>query len=225
MTAHAIFPVMGNRLKDLRKDRGWTLEEAADAIGVSRSQYIKLERGERRLTADYIAQAAQAFGVQPGDVIAASNTIPVMGYVGAGAEVEPDFEQVPPEGLDQIEVPFALPDDMIALQVRGDSMLPMFEDGMILVVWREQRKSTEDFYGKRAVVRTDDGRRFVKTIIRGASGTISLLSSNAPPIENVVPVWIGEIFTIFPADSLRQAVRRVHRQGGIQGQLALKSTG
>ncbi|WP_238395196.1 S24 family peptidase, partial [Streptococcus suis] len=69
--------------------------------------------------------------------------VPLMGYVGAGAEVEPDFEQVPEEGMEQIEVPFPLPADMIALQVRGDSMLPQFRNGVIIIVYREQRRSKQ----------------------------------------------------------------------------------
>ncbi|WP_315975662.1 XRE family transcriptional regulator [Phyllobacterium sp. A18/5-2] len=65
--------------------------------------------------------------------------VPVMGYLGAGAEVEPDYEQVPPEGIDHVEIPFPLPDEMIAFKVRGDSMLPVFKDGAVIVVYREQK--------------------------------------------------------------------------------------
>ena len=152
------------------------------------------------------------------------STVRLMGFVGAGAEVEPDFEQIPEDGLEQIEVPFALPEEMDAYQVRGDSMLPMFEDGMIIVVYREQRKSAEAFFGSRAIVRTSDGRRYIKTIIRGRSpGRVGLSSWNAQLIDDVTPVWIGEIFTYFPAASLRQESRRIGRQGGIQGRLELKT--
>jgi transcriptional regulator with XRE-family HTH domain len=60
---------MNNRLKKLRTDARLTQDEAAAAMGVSRGQYIKLERGERRLTADYIARAAKAFKVPQSAVI------------------------------------------------------------------------------------------------------------------------------------------------------------
>lgn len=42
---------------------------AAEAMGVSRGQYIKLERGERRLTVEYINRAAKAFGVRSSDIL------------------------------------------------------------------------------------------------------------------------------------------------------------
>ncbi|QDI83738.1 LexA family transcriptional regulator [Methylorubrum populi] len=60
---------MGNTLRELRLERGWTHEEAAAAMGVSRGQFIKLERGERGLTERTIALAARAFAVLPSRVI------------------------------------------------------------------------------------------------------------------------------------------------------------
>ena len=209
---------MGNKLKTLRTEAGWTHEQAAEAMGVSRSQYIKLERGERRLTIEYINQAAKAFDIRPSDVIGEDipPTVPLMGYIGAGAEIEPDFEQTPPEGLDQIDVPFPLPDDMIAFEVRGDSMLPVYKHGAVVIVYREQKRPLTAFFGEEAAVRTADGRRYIKTIMRGASG-VNLVSWNAAPIESVELEWIGEIFAVLPRSSLR----KVARSGGLQGQLHL----
>lgn len=217
-----IFPAMGNKLKDLRTAAGMTHEQAAEAMGVSRSQFIKLERGERRLTVDYINQAAKAFGVRPADVIEGDlpEGIPLMGYIGAGAEIEPDFEQVPPEGLDQIAFEIPLPEGLIAFQVRGDSMLPFYKDGHIVVVWENQKKPLEAFYGEEAVVRTSSGRRYLKTIERGIAG-INLRSFNAPAIENQKLEWIGEIFAVMP----RLQWNGIVKKGGIQGRLSLASGG
>ncbi|WP_194287567.1 XRE family transcriptional regulator [Agrobacterium sp. ICMP 6402] len=206
---------MGNKLKSLREERGWTHEKAAEEMGVSRSQFIKLERGERRLTIQYINQAARAFGIRPSDILEDmdDNTVPLMGYIGAGAEIMPEMEQVPPEGLDQIHVPFPLPDEMIALEVRGDSMLPVYKDGHVIIVYAEQKKPMSSFYGEDAAVRTTDGRRFLKTIVKGSP--ITLMSFNAAPIENVGLEWVGEIFAVLP----RNQLRKVQKVGGIQGSL------
>ncbi|MDO1582406.1 XRE family transcriptional regulator [Rhizobium oryzicola] len=213
------FPTMGNKLKQLRTAAGWTHEQAADAMGVSRGQFIKLERGERRLTSDYIELAARAFQVRPAEILedADRETVPIMGYIGAGAEIMPEYEQTPPEGLDQIEVPFPLPDDMVAFEVRGDSMLPVFKDRSVVIVYREQKRPLSAFYGEEAAVRTADGRRFIKTITKGSSG-VNLISWNAAPIENVQLDWIGEIFAVLP----RSALKHVAQQGGIQGNLQLR---
>lgn len=193
---------MGNKLKSLREERGWTHEQAAEAMNISRSQFIKLERGERRLTIQYIDAAAKAFGVRSVDIIEdmAGNTVPLMGYIGAGAEILPDYEQVPPDGLEQIHIPFPLPGEMIALQVRGDSMLPVYKDGHIVIVHADQRKPVHAYFGEDAAVKTSDGRRYLKTIMKGSP--ITLTSFNAAPIENVNLDWIGEIFAVLPRTAI-----------------------
>src|SRR5476649_2357114 len=67
------------------------------------------------------------------------NLVPIMGRVGAGAVIEPEHEQVPPEGLGDVELPFPLSEDTIAFEITGDSMLPKYENGDAIVVFREQR--------------------------------------------------------------------------------------
>lgn len=142
--------------------------------------------------------------------------VSVMGYIGAGAEIEPEFEQIPPEGIDEVKVPFPLPDEMIAFQVKGDSMLPVYKDGHIVIVYREQKRPIESFYGEEAAVRTADGRRFIKTVMRGPNG-VNLFSWNSALIEDVHLDWIGEIFAVLP----RSSIRHIDRKGGIQGRLRI----
>src|SRR6478736_1643553 len=62
-------PLMGNSLRALRTEKGWTHDQAAAEMGVSRGQFIKLERGERGLTERTIALAAKAFGVSRAAII------------------------------------------------------------------------------------------------------------------------------------------------------------
>lgn len=139
--------------------------------------------------------------------------VPVMGRVGAGAEIEPDFEQVPEEGLEQIEVEGTLPADMIAFRVYGDSMLPRYDDGDVIICWREQKRGIDSFYGEEAVVRTVDGRRFLKSIMRAGDG-VSLFSWNARPIENVDLAWVGEIHRIYRGSQFRRLERARMRANG-----------
>ena len=46
-----------------------SLDEAAAALGLSKSGYVKIERGERRLTADLLRRACELFGVSPEGLI------------------------------------------------------------------------------------------------------------------------------------------------------------
>ncbi|MCA6121945.1 S24 family peptidase [Bradyrhizobium sp. WSM 1704] len=127
------------------------------------------------------------------------NLIPIMGRVGAGASIEPEYEQVPPEGLGEVELPFPIWEETIAFEVSGDSMLPKYENGDVIVVYREQRHPLSSFYGEEAAVRLKSGERYLKTIERGSStGVVNLKSFNAKPINGVKLEWIGEIALTLP---------------------------
>lgn len=218
---------IAERLKQARKSAGYAnAREAVAALGVEYPTYASHENGTRKFDIEMAALYARRFKVSLDWLIAGRGSVfeagpsivPVVGYLGAGAEVEPDYEQVPPEGLEQVEVPFPLPDDMIAFRIRGDSMLPVYKHDAIVIVYKEQQKPLEAFYGEEAAVRTSNGRRFIKTIMRGNPG-VNLISWNAAPIENVQLEWIGEIFaTLGPS-----AQRKIGRQGGVQGQLRLRA--
>ena len=51
----------------------------------------------------------------------------VVGRIGAGAEILPEFEQAPPDGFEEIEFPLSLPPGSIAFRVEGDSMWPALQ--------------------------------------------------------------------------------------------------
>jgi len=200
-----------------------------------------IERGLER-TGKSKGGLAAAMGVRPGAVseilsgirlIKASeipliidyldlNSVPIMGRVGAGAAIEPEHEQVPPEGLGEVELPFPMAEETIAFEVAGDSMLPKYENGDIIVVYKEQRHPLASFYGEEAAVRLKTGERYLKTIERGKSAAlVNLTSFNAKPISGVKLEWIGEICVTLP----RGQIDRLRAKATARARKAAKSQG
>jgi repressor LexA len=143
------------------------------------------------------------------------NRVPIMGRIGAGAVIEPDTEQVPPDGLGDIELPFPLSGETIAFEVAGDSMLPKYENGDVIVVYQDQRHPLSSFYGEEAAVRLKSGERYLKTIERGkAPNVVNLKSFNAKPINGVKLDWIGEICLMLPKAQIERMRSKTGRRKG-----------
>lgn len=150
------------------------------------------------------------------------NSVPIMGRVGAGAVIEPEHEQVPPEGLGEIELPFPISEETIAFEVSGDSMLPKYENGDVIVVFKEQQHPVSSFYGEEAAVRLKTGERYLKTIERGKSATqVNLTSFNAKPINGVRLEWIGEICVTLP----RGQIERLRAKAAARARKAARAHG
>jgi transcriptional regulator with XRE-family HTH domain len=72
---------LGARVKELRSDRGWSLEALANASRVSRSMLSQIEREKANPTLAVAMRIAQAFGMSLGDLVqmpAASSNVTVI---------------------------------------------------------------------------------------------------------------------------------------------------
>lgn len=179
----------GERLKALRKERGYSQEDVAKMLGIGRTTYLKYESGENKpsrklkelaslfgVTTDYLLGRDSAPAARPAASESARKKgvrIPVLGRVPAGIPIEAieirdddDWEEIPEE--------LARRGDFFALHVQGQSMEPTIEDGDIIIVQVQQDVDT----GQIAVVRVDGNDVTVKEVHKTTEG-ITLIGHNA----------------------------------------------
>lgn len=195
------------RLKQARMRAGFkSARAAALKFGWTPSTYASHENGQTpEVPRDAAIVYARAFRVSPSWILtgegpmAAQNMVRIMGRIGTGAEISPDLEQVPEEGLDEVELPMPVGPDAIAFEVVGMSMSPRYDPGTLIICANRDR-NPEQFVGQEVAVRTASGARYLKKLRAGTKkGVFTLESFNAEPIMNVRLVWVGEILAIIPA--------------------------
>jgi phage repressor protein C with HTH and peptisase S24 domain len=194
-----------NRLRAFRKRAGLTLEKVAQKLDLSISQISRLERGQSDLTGERLKQFAEIYGCQPADILGSiPRQVPLVGYVGAGAEVYPFDDSLMGGGLEEVEAPPGYADAMVAVRVRGDSMFPVYRDGDLIYYSRDADFHESECLGAECVVKVVDGPTLVKTVMRGsANGLYSLLSYNAPPIADRRIEWAAPVLWVDKRRRLR----------------------
>lgn len=188
-----------DRLVKARKAAGYSQAELAKRAGISQQAIGEIERG-RVLSSKAIYKIATALNVSvnhldPEIPFAAEGSIlvPVVGYVGAGAEIFTIDDHEKGAGLE--EVPFPLssnPSGIVALRVRGTSMLPVYKENDLIFYERREDCNFEQLIGKDCVIHLEDGRTFLKEIRRN-NGDIWLHSHNADPILHPQIVWAAKV--------------------------------
>lgn len=103
------------------------------------------------------------------------SSVPMLGFAQAGAGGFFDDAGFPAgQGWDLVELPVRPGDSAYALQVQGDSMLPLYRDGDTLIV----EPGATIRKGDRVVVKTLAGEVMAKVLQRRSAAEIELLSIN-----------------------------------------------
>lgn len=169
------------RLKEMRLAREFTQEQVAEMLGVSVSLYNGLEKGGRRMNADYLEGLANIYGVQPSQMIVETRpSIAVPGRAGAGAEINLVDDYAKGDGLFHVECPPQLsPRGIVAVEVAGDSMEPVYSEGDLLFYSRDVMGVSAEAIGRKCICEDESGRVWIKQVKAGTeSGLFNLLSIN-----------------------------------------------
>jgi transcriptional regulator with XRE-family HTH domain len=68
--------LFGKRVRELRRQRGWSQEAFAHEIGLDRSYMGGVERGERNVSLENICVIAKGLGVSPSELLAFGDSAP-----------------------------------------------------------------------------------------------------------------------------------------------------
>jgi phage repressor protein C with HTH and peptisase S24 domain len=157
-----------------------SLAKVMDATGASLEEFLALIQDKASHRNDNSAPEPAA--------------VPLIGFAQAGAGGFFDDAGFPVgQGWDLIELPSPAAEGSYALQVQGDSMLPLYRNGDVLVV----APGASVRGGDRVVVKTLKGEVMAKVLVRQTSKTIELLSLNPDHPNRVFAIgeveWIARI--------------------------------
>lgn len=181
---------VGRTVREAREARKWSQGELARKAGTSQQNVDRIERSEtvhsRALPAILAALGLSSASVERG------KTVPLLGFVGAGAQMFAFDVHAGDEPLEEIQRPDGATDETVAVQVRGDSMKPAYKDGDVLYYDQQENGGLEHLVGDECVVRLADGRTFVKEL-RMTGGRYWLYSHNAEPMLDVSIIWAAKV--------------------------------
>jgi phage repressor protein C with HTH and peptisase S24 domain len=158
-----------------------SLAKIMEATGESLDDFLSLVQGRR------IRPAANQNSRPP--------AIPLLGFAQAGTGGFFDDAGFPVgQGWEMVDAPAAAPaEGSYALKVQGDSMLPLYRDGDVLIV----QPGAALRRGDRVVVKTVDGEVMAKILVRQSVKAIELHSLNPEHPNRQFPArdveWIARI--------------------------------
>ena len=137
--------IIGEKIRERRTKLGWTVRKVATLAERSPSFISRLERGQTSFGQETIIRVAGAVGLslealyrtKRGNIEQAApdfRTIPVLDYVQAGQWRTVDDRMKDSWISDRIPINLDNPPSLFAMRIAGDSMLPQFKPGDIVVI-------------------------------------------------------------------------------------------
>ncbi len=188
---------LGQRIRELRKARGLTLQQVADVFGITRASVSGWESDDTRPDQDKLPSLSKKLGTtvehlltgKKPDVAADSDAnveqgpdlrghVPLISWVQAGnwEAVVDNFS--PGDAEDWMPCPRKYGPQTFALRVRGVSMEPKYQDGDIIFVDPDAQAE----HGKNIVVRLDDEHEatFKQLVMEGDQKFLRALNPDWP---------------------------------------------
>lgn len=202
---------IAENLARLIEERGTNNRAVAEAAGLGHTAVRDIiTRKVKSPTYVTLERLAAVLGVKVADIVSAEtapvrHAIAVAGRVGAGARVPLEDPFAKGDGHYHVACPSQLPPrGVVAVEVEGDSMMPMYQPGDVLFYSRATHEGilAEDI-GKPCVVEDAEGHAWVKLVKRGTEpGLFHLISLNpGAETRHDMPIkWASRVRMVLPAD-------------------------
>ena len=169
---------------------GLARKAGLDATTFNRSKRVGPDGRERWPSTESIAKILAATGASLDEFIgvmrrgaAPAQTIPLIGFAQAGSGGVFDDGGLPVgESWDEVAFPGVPDEKAYALEIAGDSMLPLYRDGDTIIV----SPGAAIRRGDRVVVKTVDGEVLAKQLRRQTAKTVELASLNPEHADRVL---------------------------------------
>lgn len=177
------------RLQMLIDERGIAVTRLSVQAGMDRSTLGKILAGSDP-TIDNFLSICKQLGISPSQLLedgeSFAPSITLVGYVSGGEG------WTPIEGSTTESVEFDIArSDVIAVEVRGDSMSPVYRNGDKLICQRHFGPFLDNLIGRDCVIQTKDGQHFVKILKRGSRPNRMTLKSYNPLVDDIEDVSIA----------------------------------
>lgn len=221
----AVEPKFPNGLDAAMSEAGVSGSDLARLIGESRQNVSRWRKGERELLPPIAELIAPHLNTTAAALLLLRSVrrfhVKLGGKIGAGGAIDTSTEQSEPGIEYEIETMIEVQDAVIAYQVIGDSMLPVFEPDTVIIC-RAHTQDIASHIGKRVAVGTVEHGRQLKIVQPGSRPDLfDLFSINQafPTMRDVKVEWVARIAAIIPADEWQVLERRAQ----VQQQLAKPS--
>jgi phage repressor protein C with HTH and peptisase S24 domain len=182
---------------------GLARKAGLDPTSFNRSKRVSPDGRDRWPSTESLAKVLTATGASldeftrliETDQRSAARTVPLIGMAQAGAGRLFDDAGMPTggPGWEEIEFPGFASDRVFALEVSGESMMPLYRDGDIIIVSPGEAARK----GDRVVVRTHAGEVMAKELKRRTARTVELRSLNPEHPDRTIPLseiaWMARI--------------------------------
>ena len=197
--------------------KGLKQSTTSEAAGLGRTFIRDLSRKEVSPKVSNAAKLAEVLGMTVDEIIRAAKsetasasppTVAIAGRVGAGARV-PVFDAYAKGDGPQVECPSEIsPHGVVAVEVEGDSMEPVYSAGDLLFYTRHTHDGVpDDVIGHRCVVEDETGMGWVKQVKLGSQPSHFNLISLNPTSDNMHDVklkWAARVRLHWPAELARK---------------------